>query len=53
MNKSSGDVNFTEINADRIILRRFSDNDIDTFVKYMANPAISKYQSWENFTLCL
>ena len=50
MNKSSGDVNFTEINADRIILRRFSDNDIDTFVKYRANPAIAKYQSWENFT---
>lgn len=35
--------------TNRIILRHLCHEDIDTFYKYRSNPAVSQFQSWENY----
>ncbi|MDA2184843.1 GNAT family protein [Bacillus cereus] len=35
--------------TDRIILRRFSIDDTNYFHFYRSNPAVAKFQSWENY----
>src|SRR5262249_49030822 len=34
----------------RLVLRRFRTDDIESFVRYRADPAIARFQSWENFS---
>jgi len=34
--------------TERLILRKFEMNDIDTFLKYRTDPEVSKYQSWNS-----
>lgn len=41
---------FKKLETPRLILRRFREEDIDTFVGYRSNPEIAKYQSWDNYT---
>jgi RimJ/RimL family protein N-acetyltransferase len=41
------DEGFTQLVADRVILRRFGPADVTTFVSYRSDPAIARYQSWD------
>ena len=44
------DATFERLTSARLVLRRFRENDIATLVRYRADPAIARFQSWENFT---
>jgi RimJ/RimL family protein N-acetyltransferase len=44
------DSTFERLTSARLVLRRFRAADIETFVRYRADPAIARFQSWENFT---
>jgi RimJ/RimL family protein N-acetyltransferase len=44
------DATFDRLIAPRLILRRFRAEDIATFVRYRADPAVARFQSWENFS---
>jgi len=35
--------------TDRLLLRKFQTEDIESFYTYRADPEISKYQSWQNY----
>src|SRR5262249_23626541 len=45
------DSTFERLTSPRLILRRFRTDDIATFVRYRADPAIARFQSWENFSV--
>lgn len=44
-------INFTDIELDRIILRKFKESDTETFFKYRTNPQVALYQGegWINY----
>ena len=44
------DSTFERLTSARLALRRFRAEDIETFVRYRADPAIARFQSWENFS---
>ena len=44
------DSTFERLTSARLVLRRFRAGDIEIFVRYRADPAIARFQSWENFT---
>jgi len=44
------DAAFERLTSARLVLRRFRKDDIAAFVRYRADPAIARFQSWENFT---
>jgi RimJ/RimL family protein N-acetyltransferase len=44
------DATFERLTSERLVLRRFHADDIATFVRYRADPAVARFQSWENFT---
>jgi RimJ/RimL family protein N-acetyltransferase len=44
------DATFDRLISPRLILRRFRAEDIATFVRYRADPAVARFQSWENFS---
>ncbi len=39
---------FTRIESERLILRRFGDSDLASFVAYRNDPEVARYQSWES-----
>jgi RimJ/RimL family protein N-acetyltransferase len=43
-------IGFVELRSSRLILRRFTDSDLETFEAYRNDPEISRYQSWETFS---
>ena len=40
---------FTRIESERLILRRFEDSDLVSFVAYRNDPEVARYQSWDSF----
>ena len=38
---------FTELTAERLIVRRFQDTDLPAFLAYRNDPVVSRYQAWE------
>lgn len=44
------DSTFERLTSARLVLRRFRSDDIAAFVRYRADPAIARFQSWENFS---
>jgi RimJ/RimL family protein N-acetyltransferase len=44
------DAAFERLTSERLVLRHFRAGDVATFVRYRADPAIARFQSWENFT---
>lgn len=44
------DAAFTRLETERLIIRRFRSDDLDSFVAYRADPDVARFQSWENFT---
>jgi aminoglycoside 6'-N-acetyltransferase len=41
------DAEFTELAAERVVLRRFTAADLPAFAAYRSDPGIARYQSWE------
>lgn len=39
---------FPPLATQRLILRRFADGDVDTFLAYRNDPEVARYQSWES-----
>ncbi len=44
------DTTFERLTSARLVLRRFHATDIETFVRYRADPAVTRFQSWEDFS---
>jgi RimJ/RimL family protein N-acetyltransferase len=44
------DTAFTRLDTERLTIRRFQSDDLDSFVAYRADPDVARFQSWENFT---
>jgi RimJ/RimL family protein N-acetyltransferase len=42
-----GDAAFTALTTQRLVVRRFRPQDLDTFVAYRSDPQVARYQSWE------
>ena len=46
------DTGFHRLRTDRLILRRFAMDDIESFAAYRSDPGVARYQSWDPpFTL--
>ncbi len=43
------DSTFERLTSARLVLRRFRATDIETFVRYRADPAVARFQSWQDF----
>ena len=41
------DTGFQSLRTDRLILRRFSTDDIESFAAYRSDPEVARYQSWD------
>ena len=41
------DTGFHSIRTDRLILRRFSVDDVESFAAYRSDPVVARYQSWD------
>jgi RimJ/RimL family protein N-acetyltransferase len=41
---------FTKMESARLVLRRFVDEDLGTFLAYLNDPLVARYQSWESYT---
>ena len=39
----------TLVQTDRLTLRRFEETDLVTFLKYLNDPLVAKYQTWETY----
>lgn len=41
---------FTRLESERLILRRFADSDLASFLTYRNDPEVARYQAWESCT---
>jgi RimJ/RimL family protein N-acetyltransferase len=41
---------FVNLETRRLVLRRFADRDLATFLAYVNDPVVARYQSWESYT---
>lgn len=41
---------FNGLESERLILRRFTDDDLEPFLAYLNDPVVARYQSWESYT---
>ncbi len=41
---------FTSLESERLILRRFTDSDLEPFLAYRNDPEVARYQAWESCT---
>lgn len=41
---------FKPLESTRLVLRKFTYNDVDTFWKYRANEDVAKFQGWSSYT---
>ncbi len=46
-----GDSSFISIQSPRLVLRRFKEADLPTFVGYRSHPEVALYQSWDHYTM--
>jgi RimJ/RimL family protein N-acetyltransferase len=56
MNQGSHQVNppaFTWIEAPRLVLRRFTTDDLPALVAYRSDPQVARYQSWDTYNEAL
>jgi RimJ/RimL family protein N-acetyltransferase len=42
---------FNHLETERLVLRRFTDSDLDAFVAYRALPEVARYQSWDAYSV--
>jgi RimJ/RimL family protein N-acetyltransferase len=41
---------FTYLESERLILRRFTDDDLAAFLNYLNDPLVARFQSWDSYT---
>lgn len=41
---------FTRMESARLVLRRLEDGDLASFMAYLNDPLVARYQSWESYT---
>ncbi len=41
---------FKTLDTERLILRRFKDDDLAPFLSYLNDPLVARYQTWESYT---
>jgi len=41
---------FTSLESQRLLLRRFDESDLLSFLAYLNDPLVARYQSWESYT---
>ncbi|HEY0098568.1 MAG TPA: GNAT family protein [Pyrinomonadaceae bacterium] len=41
---------FTPLESERLILRRFNEADLAPFLDYLNDPLVARYQTWESYT---
>ena len=41
---------FSGLETERLVLRRFADSDLEPFLAYRNDPEVARYQSWESCT---
>jgi RimJ/RimL family protein N-acetyltransferase len=41
---------FSTLETERLILRRFSDDDLAQFLAYLNDPFVARYQTWESYS---
>jgi RimJ/RimL family protein N-acetyltransferase len=41
---------FTQLESERLILRRFTDADLVPFLAYLNDPLVARYQTWESYS---
>ena len=41
---------FSALETERLILRRFTDDDLAQFLAYLNDPLVARYQTWESYT---
>ena len=41
---------FIELETDRLVLRRFKEDDLQNFYHYRSNPSVAIYQGWQDYT---
>jgi len=41
------DENFTDLMAERVVLRRFRLDDLDAFLAYRSSPQVARFQGWD------
>jgi RimJ/RimL family protein N-acetyltransferase len=46
MNKTD----FTSLESERVLLRRFTEADLLPFLAYLNDPLVARYQTWESYT---
>lgn len=44
------ETDFTFLEAERVLLRRFADADLLPFLAYLNDPLVARYQTWESYT---
>lgn len=47
-----GGKDFSSIESERLVLRRFADTDLEAFLAYRNDPEVARYQSWDSCTEC-
>ena len=45
-----GTTAFTKIESARLVLRRLADEDLGSFLAYLNDPLVARYQTWESYT---
>jgi RimJ/RimL family protein N-acetyltransferase len=43
-------IELTRLESERLIVRRFADSDLATFLAYRNDPEVARYQAWESCT---
>lgn len=41
---------FTTLQTERLVVRRFTDSDLPTFMAYRNDPEVARYQSWDSIS---
>jgi RimJ/RimL family protein N-acetyltransferase len=43
-------LSFSKLETERLILRRFADDDLASFLAYLNDPLVARYQTWDSYT---
>ncbi len=44
------DTTFISLESERLLLRRFADGDLLSFLAYLNDPLVARYQTWESYS---
>jgi RimJ/RimL family protein N-acetyltransferase len=44
-------MSFPNLESERLLFRRFTESDVESFVAYRSDPEVARYQSWDNYSI--